>query len=717
MTRFILCIKILFLFQSLNGQTFNGTGGAIPDGGAQTCFPLTVAGVGTIDGTYGLASVCLNITHGWVGDLQIYLRSPDGTLVPLSLQNGGAGINYTSTCFTATAATSINAGFAPFTGNFLPEGPLGLVNNGQNANGVWSLCIQDVTAPDAGNLVNWTLLFNNAPAAPPVVPSNDNPCNAINLTVGTNCVYANYTTENATPTSGVPAPGCASYNGGDVWFTATVPAGGALLFDTQTGFITDGGMAIYSGTCNALTLIACDDDASANGLMPSITAGGLTPGSTVWIRVWEFGNDNPGTFGICVRTPPPPPANDDPCNAVTLPVGNNSCNYQNFTTVNATPTTGVPAPGCSNYLGGDVWFKATVPAGGALVFDTETGSITDGGMAIYSGTCNALTLIACDDDGSANGAMPMILAGGLTPGSTIWIRVWQYGNFTPGTFGICVSTPPPPPTNDNPCTALPLPVNNTCVYSTYTTAGSTGTATVPNPGCGFYQGGDVWFTVTVPIGGAVFFNSNLGTMTDGAMAVYSGTCNSLTLIRCDDNSSTNLSMPSLSLAGLTPGSTLWVRFWSYGNFNAGTFQICASVPPPPTVQDCPAAIPICQNIYSEAISYTGTGNIPNEINPSSSCLSAGERSDVWYTFTVQTSGNLNFTITPNNFLEDYDWAVYNLSNNTCADIYNNAGLDVSCNFSATGGNTGPTGGSIFTNQDASGTPFNAVIPVLAGKLM
>ncbi|MEO6490474.1 MAG: proprotein convertase P-domain-containing protein, partial [Ferruginibacter sp.] len=351
MVRFILWICIFFSCYSLNAQTFNGTGGVIPDGGAQTCFNINVTGVGVINGTYGIASVCINITHTWVGDLEIYLLSPNGTSIPLSLQNGGGGVNYTNTCFTGTAVTPISSGTPPFTGTFLPEDPLGTFNNGQNANGVWQLCIQDLITPDVGDLVNWNILFNNTPAAPPVVPANDDPCNAITIPVGASCSFSNFTNENATATSGVPNPGCSLYSGGDVWFQVTVPAGGALIFDTQTGVITDGGMAIYSGTCNALTLIACDDDASSNGLMPMITAGGLIPGTTVWIRIWEYGNDNQGTFGICVTTPPPPPPNDNPCNAIPLTV-NSSCTYSTHTNAGATGTVGVPAPGCGDYQGG-----------------------------------------------------------------------------------------------------------------------------------------------------------------------------------------------------------------------------------------------------------------------------------------------------------------------------------------------------------------------------
>ena len=464
MSKIILTLGVFFLFHSLHAQTFNGTGGAIPDGGTQTCFNQTVSGVGVINGTYGLASVCLTINHPWVSDLEIYLKAPDGTLVPLSIQNGADGVNYTNTCFTATAVTQIVNGTAPFTGTFLPEGSLASVNNGQNANGTWSLCIQDLFTLDAGSLVNWSLLFNNTPAQPLAVPSNDDPCNAIPLTSGSTCNYTSYTNAGATATAGVPATGCANYSGSDVWFQVTVPAGGALNIDMQTGVMTDAGMAIYSGaSCNALTLITCNDDGSNNGLMSLINATGLTPGTTIWIRVWEYGNDNNGTFGICVSTPvlPPPVTNDNPCNAIPLTSGS-TCTYSTYTNIGATGTTGVPAPGCANYLGNDVWFQVTVPAAGALNIDMQTGIMTDGGMAIYSGSnCNSLTLITCNDDGSNNGLMPMISATGLTPGTTIWIRVWEYGNDNNGTFGICVTTPVPPPA----CASNP-PAGNTCALAT-----------------------------------------------------------------------------------------------------------------------------------------------------------------------------------------------------------------------------------------------------------
>ncbi|MCX7768664.1 MAG: gliding motility-associated C-terminal domain-containing protein [Flavobacteriales bacterium] len=124
-------------------------------------------------------------------------------------------------------------------------------------------------------------------------------------------------------------------------------------------------------------------------------------------------------------------------------------------------------------------------------------------------------------------------------------------------------------------------------------------------------------------------------------------------------------------------------------------------------QDCLGAIPVCQWQYSTSNAYLGSGANAQEINPSISCLGGGELNSVWYSFNIQTSGNLSFTIHPHIATNDYDWAVYNLTNATCADIYNNPALQVSCNFIGTPGPTGANGGPPPQN--------NPVIPVQAGE--
>ena len=273
------------------------------------------------------------------------------------------------------------------------------------------------------------------------------------------------------------------------------------------------------------------------------------------------------------------------------------------------------------------------------------------------------------------------------------------------------------PANDDPCNATPLTAGANCNYTIGDNTNATSTGGVPNPGCASYAGSDVWFSVTVPPSGSIDLDSDIGGMFDGGMAVYRGNCSALTLISCNDDGSPNGLMPALTINGQTPGTTLYIRFWSFSNGDNGSFGICAveNIPLPPSNQDCPNAIPICQNVYSTAISYSGEGNIPDEIDPFISCLGAGELNDVWYTFTVQATGNLNFTVTPNNMTEDYDWAVYNLTNASCADIATDPSLSVSCNFSATPGTTGPTGAGTTNSENAAGDPYNLVVPVVAGQ--
>lgn len=357
----------------------------------------------------------------------------------------------------------------------------------------------------------------------------DDPCSASALTVNTSCSFSTFTTSGATATAGVPAPGCANYSGSDVWFTATVPPSGHLIFDSNTGVITDGGMAIYAGSCASLTLLECDDDDSANGLMPMIDNATLTPGSTIWIRVWEFGGDNNGSFDICVVDGNPSvgsaPSNDEPCTATALTVGA-SCTFSTFTTAGATNTsltTSTTLPSCANYNGADVWFTVTVPASGHLIFDSNTGVITDGGMSIYRGTCNALTELDCDDDDSANGAMALIDQNTLVPGETIWIRFWEYGGDNNGTFDICVhdgggsgTGPCAGGAGGNDCAqAQPICTDNTYCY----TAGIGAVASSGNDyGCLLTQPNPSWYYFEISTAGNLIFD--LSAVSDIDFAVW-----------------------------------------------------------------------------------------------------------------------------------------------------------------------------------------------------
>lgn len=475
------------------------------------------------------------------------------------------------------------------------------------------------------------------------------------LAVGTTQCGTNSNAGSFPDGGGAPTNPCnGSYNDGEYWFSVT--GTGAPLSLAMTGLSASWSGLYVLSACPGSSPACVASFSSSSTTNYTVNTPALTAGQVYYIVVANW--STPYSTNFCLTSSVlTPPANDDPCNATPITAGA-GCTFATYTNANASATSGVPAPGCSSYTGGDVWFSITVPASGSINFDSNTGVITDGGMAIYSGTCAALTLVACDDDASANGLMPYISLTGQTPGATLWVRFWEYGNNNNGTFQLCATDPGGgggggAPANDDPCSATALTVNASCVYTGSTNAGATTSAGVPAPGCASYSGGDVWFTVTVPATGNINFNSNTGVITDGGMAIYSGTCGALSLILCDDDGSTNGLMPAISLTGQPPGATLWVRFWEYGNDNNGTFSICASEgaatgPCGSTYNDnCanPAILTQGTGSFTGNTSTTFTADLPGNIT-SEFCGSIENNS--WFIFTASaTTETFNFSSVSN----------------------------------------------------------------------
>lgn len=159
-------IIFLLLSCSVQAQTLNGSGGNIPDNGTNpTNFNLTVNGLNpaALGGDFGLLNVCIRITHNNLSDLQVSLMSPNGTIVPLIMNQGGTGNNFNTTCLSMSATNSVTTGTAPFNGTFIPQGDLNLFNDGQNPNGTWKLRVKDGVAGTAGTVNNWSITFGALP--------------------------------------------------------------------------------------------------------------------------------------------------------------------------------------------------------------------------------------------------------------------------------------------------------------------------------------------------------------------------------------------------------------------------------------------------------------------------------------------------------------------------------------------------------------------------
>ena len=293
----------------------------------------------------------------------------------------------------------------------------------------------------------------------------------------------------AVPTLSTTAPTCTAngfttitnYNASNTYTFSpvgpTVGAGGAISSMTvgtsYTVIATNGGCSSVSSdsflnssililpTVTASTSLNClNNQFSININVTSLGVGSfiLTDGVSTWpitsIGIINLGPYNFGT-SININISDPlnlicnslvdtfsvlgcPPANDDCLNAIALTpgavFGDNDIVGTNFA---AAASVGETAPGCANYLGGDIWYSAVVPASGSLTFElnTNVGGITDGAGAVYSGSCGALVLVDCDDSSSATpNDQPLISVTGRTPGEVLYFRVWESGNDISGTF-------------------------------------------------------------------------------------------------------------------------------------------------------------------------------------------------------------------------------------------------------------------------------------------
>lgn len=112
-----------------------------------------------------IQSVCINVDHNWVDDLDIFLVSPGGQFIELTTDNGANGDDYTNTCFSPTATNLISfpgpfapASAAPFTGTFKPEGVWSDLWGGPT-NGEWQIQLVDDQFGITGTLLDWTITF------------------------------------------------------------------------------------------------------------------------------------------------------------------------------------------------------------------------------------------------------------------------------------------------------------------------------------------------------------------------------------------------------------------------------------------------------------------------------------------------------------------------------------------------------------------------------
>ncbi|MFO0857990.1 MAG: hypothetical protein U0640_11600 [Phycisphaerales bacterium] len=396
----------------------------------------------------------------------------------------------------------------------------------------------------------------------PTAPSNNACSQAQVIPVGGPFVTYTGTTFGAS-TDG--AANCGSSNSSpDVWYRFTPSCDTTVSIDTS-GSAFDTVLSMYTGTCGALTQVACNDNVFPGNTWSSLFRN-VDGGTTYFVRV-AGRNGAFGNFNLNVEASEPD--NDNCGNPAAIDVGSGT--WSNC----AATTDGFPDDNCLSFGSSqtykDVWYYWYAPCEGEASVNTF-GSSFDTRVTVYQSagleTCpeGPNRAIACNDD--SDGTLQSRVNFQTVPGRQYIIRM---GSFDPSVGGAGVwnfqFTQGPTPA-DNVCAAatpITLDANNeyssawyTCLYSTLGTTESCigGNGTLFN---------DRWFSITFPCDGAIDFNT-LGSGIDTRIALYDACpeANDTALFCNEDVDAGNLESQMIVSVGANQQYYLRVGNWAEG---------------------------------------------------------------------------------------------------------------------------------------------------------
>ncbi|MCA1752250.1 MAG: hypothetical protein LC670_10755, partial [Flavobacteriales bacterium] len=436
---------------------------------------------------------------------------------------------------------------------------------------------------------------------------NDDCADALPISVGAECTFQDFTSVGATsePTSVAPNPNCGGYQGGDVWFTFEVPASGNFRVE-----------------------------------MTSVSNDPALAGETLYLRAFRFISSQGIDFDLCIWEIDPP-VNDNCADALGLTVGE-TCTTESFSSLFSTsePTSVAPNPNCGGYQGGDVWFAFEAPASGN--FRIEMSSVgSNSQWALYSGSCGNFTQLKC---ASSNNQLSSNFSDPALAGETLYLRAFRFVSPQGIDFDLCIWEIDPP-VNDNCADATGLTVGETCTTESFSSLFSTAepTSVAPNPNCGGYQGGDVWFTFQAPASGNFRIEMS-STGNNSQWALYSGSCGDFTQLKCASSNNqlnSNFSDPSLA------GETLYLRAFRFVSPQGIDFDLCIWEIDPPDNNQCDDAEWLSLSdecVYTAHSSVYATSSSADVVsNPSCGAYQGG---DVWFAFEAPASGQ--FSVNRNN---------------------------------------------------------------------
>ena len=197
----------------------------------------------------------------------------------------------------------------------------------------------------------------------------------------------------------------------------------------------------------------------------------------------------------------------------------------------------------------------------------------------------------------------------------------------------------------------------------FSNIGALADISITNP-CFLNFTGSVWFSF-VPKEPAVIIRVNPSSLSQPEIGVYSGNCSNLNLVGCTSSGGGN-GVVQLTITDLVIGQVYYLSV-DGSAVQQGSFQLCIDdfINTRPPESDCAEGVILCDKSPFYVESLVGTGNDNNELG-SNDCINT-EFASVWYKWTCDQSGTLEFTLTPNNYVpglesDDLDFSVYRLDN-------------------------------------------------------
>ncbi|MEY3368684.1 MAG: hypothetical protein RI973_1839, partial [Bacteroidota bacterium] len=289
--------------------SFSFTTGSISCGNfASTNVPVVIpaSGAPTVTSTLNIGAsgsiadvnvTNLNISHVWINDLVVKLKSPAGTEITLINQICSSEDNIL-TNFDDEAPNTYGSLPCPPVNNGIYQAFQALsAFDGQNVSGTWTLTIQDLFNQDGGTLNAWGLevCYSGNPPVPPVaVTASGTPVSCNGGTNGTATAQA--------------SGGTGSYtyqwsNGANTQTTSGLGAGVYTVTVTSGSSTATASVTVSQPTALAVAVTGTNPSSGNNGSATASPSGGTPAYTYLWstgATTQTIGNLGAGTYSVTV---------------------------------------------------------------------------------------------------------------------------------------------------------------------------------------------------------------------------------------------------------------------------------------------------------------------------------------------------------------------------------------------------------------------------------